>query len=489
MGVLFVPSMLEQLMGSEMGQMQKWGTPLWLIGIIACFVCILSVDSADAAFATKFSFTAGELYTDNVFFTKDKEHDFVTTLTPTFTILYAPTGQNVPTLNLNISPTGAIFARHPEENNFGSGANVNYGYTWQYSPRVSFYTSDVLSFQGRYRLGPLQQGTFQVPNLPTSPPPTGSTVPGQGNQNLNFFNSGGRTVYNNFNLNATYLFKPDLSATAYYNHNFIEYLDAGGTDLYQTFGFRGVYNWRKDHNLHAGYWVGIYNSRNEGTNVLHTFDFGDDYFSDYQFQLTPTLSLSAHTGLSFNFGHNGPPVYGNSHVTITKLWERAQLSASVHNGLTSSYGVGSISQTTSFNTQFSMQLTEKSSLLAGVNFPLYNTDNGNFKTFQGSVGVQYRFNPWLWSNLFYNYLMSDASTQAANNSDGILQAGKVTANSVYLSFTVFFNIWPNTGLTRDFTLPSMGPAFRTPFPNLAPAAPSTSGSAPSTPATPTTPAP
>src|SRR5262249_31530626 len=84
---------------------------------VILFFCLLDTNRVEAAFATQFSFTAGELYTDNLFFTKQKEHDFVTTLTPTFTILYAPAGMAIPTLNLNISPSGSIFARHSELNN------------------------------------------------------------------------------------------------------------------------------------------------------------------------------------------------------------------------------------------------------------------------------------------------------------------------------------------------------------------------------------
>src|ERR1043166_5754684 len=76
--------------------------------VVVFLVCLLYSNRAEAAFATQFSFTAGELYTDNLFFTKQKEHDFVTTLTPTFSILYAPVGSQIPTLNLNISPSGSI---------------------------------------------------------------------------------------------------------------------------------------------------------------------------------------------------------------------------------------------------------------------------------------------------------------------------------------------------------------------------------------------
>src|SRR5712691_5029615 len=168
-------------MGCTKNHLRTWNS---CILIVIAIVCLLYSDIAQAAFASRFSLTGGELYTDNLFFTsKDKQHDFVTTITPSLSLLYAPEGQTIPTLNLNISPSGVIFARHSQLNNFGDNLNVSGGYTYQYSPRLTFNVSDVLGRQGGYSLGPLTQGAFQLPSAPVSPPPIGGTLPGQGNQN------------------------------------------------------------------------------------------------------------------------------------------------------------------------------------------------------------------------------------------------------------------------------------------------------------------
>jgi hypothetical protein len=45
------------------------------------------------AFASQFSLTVGEGYSDKIFFTKQKEHDFATIIVPTLSFLYAPEGQ------------------------------------------------------------------------------------------------------------------------------------------------------------------------------------------------------------------------------------------------------------------------------------------------------------------------------------------------------------------------------------------------------------
>ena len=81
---------------------------------------------------------SGSFTRTTYFIPRTKEADFVTTITPTLSILYAPEGQTVPILNLNISPSGLIFARHSELNNFGDNWGLNGGYTYQYSPQLNF---------------------------------------------------------------------------------------------------------------------------------------------------------------------------------------------------------------------------------------------------------------------------------------------------------------------------------------------------------------
>jgi hypothetical protein len=444
----------------------------WLL-LVGAVVCLLSTSHAEARFAIKLSSTLGELYTDNIFYTTDKEADFVTTITPALSILYAPEGQTVSTLNFDIWSSGVIFARHSELNNFGDNWGLNGGYTYQYSPQLAFFVSDVLERQGPYRLGiqgsdSFSQGAFRLPNPATSPPPTGGTLPGQGSQNLSNFTSGGSQFANNFSLQGRYLYRPDVSFTGGYRNNFVDYSNQGGWDLYQTIGFRGVYNWRQEHNLHAGVFIDILNSRSSSNvnnrrnnNVVVNFDLGDDFFSNYQINLSPTLTLTASTGISLNAGNNGPPVANNTNVTLTKIWETAVLSGGVGHGLTSSYGVGGISNTTSVNGRFSYQVTEKLSTLAGIDFSHYDTDDGNFQTFQASAGARYQFTPWLASNLFYAYRWTDSSNSAARSAPDILQAGVVRANVVYLTLTANFDLWPNIGLARSTT--ALTPLITTPF--------------------------
>src|SRR5689334_24859754 len=88
------------------------------LAVFALFLAFSFPSSLWAAFASQFSFTTGEEYNDNIFFSKDKEHDFITFFTPTLTLLYAPEGQVIPTLYAEVSPSYQIYARNSNLNNF-----------------------------------------------------------------------------------------------------------------------------------------------------------------------------------------------------------------------------------------------------------------------------------------------------------------------------------------------------------------------------------
>jgi hypothetical protein len=438
---------------------------------LALSTLLLTPSPLWAAFASQFSLSAGETYSDNIFFSKDREHDFVSLVRPTLTLLYAPPGQIVPTLNLSLSTRGEVYARHSDLNNFGDNILVNGGYTYQYSPQLTFNVYEAFRRQGPTRLGGYEFGAF--PTGPTSPLPPGGVPPGSSSQNLNNLISAGDQISNYFGFLGSFQYRPDISFSAGYYNDYVKFIDAGGTDLFHTLRARATYNWQREHNLFAGYSISINNSRNGDNGVIHNFEFGDDYFTNYNLQLTPTLSLSASTGISFNTSNDGPRVANNSTVTITKLWETAQLNGGLRKGLTPSFGVSGISDTTSFFTNFNLRLSEKLSTNATADFSFFDTDDVNFKTFQAGVGMQYLFNSWLSADLRYFFNWRDSGAGA--NSTDLLEKGVVKSNNVLLFFTITFDVWPNVGLARSMSTPTLTP-IRTPFPNLAPPQPTTSPS-------------
>ncbi len=421
-----------------------------------------------AAFASQFSLSVGEQYSDNIFFERKKEHDFVTIITPTLTLYYAPAGQGTPTLKLDISPSGQIYARNSDLNDFGflsnSNAGANLDYVFQYSPRLTFSVSDSFQPRGRTSLAELPPG-FQTSLTPTSPIPTNVQDSRARRSNFRNFTQAGAEISNTFGFQGNFQMRPDLSINGGYTNRYTKFVTEGGTEWSQEFLLRGVYNWRQDHNMHAGYTARVVNSRNGDDGLIHDFDFGDDYFTgqDYTIQITPTLSLSGSTGLSINTSSSGPRVANNSAITVTKLWETASFSAGLRKGLVPSDGISGVSDTTSFFSNFGVRLSERANANAYTNFSYNDTEDVNFKTFEASASLQYQFATWLSSSL--SYMFRWINSGAGANSTDLLSRGTVTSSSVFLNFTTRFDIWPNTGLARNQPFSSMSPVLRTPFPN------------------------
>jgi len=443
----------------------KNSTPNYISLVIFGFTLFAFSGAGEAGFASRFSLSLGEEYNDNIFFSKNKEHDFVTTITPTLTFLYAPAGQTAPTFNLSISPSAHLFARHSEHNSFGDTQSVNGAYSYPYSPRLNFYVSDTLQRLGDTRVGGFDGDGNQLRSTPTSPPAVGPPAPHLSSQNLKDFISRGDQITNYFSAQGSFLYRPDVSFTGGYTNTYTSFIDAGGSDSFHTLSFRGIYNWRQEHNPYAGYSLSFGKFRDGDNSVVHSFDFGDDYFSNYQIRLSPTLTLAASTGISFNAGSDGPRIANNTSITVTKIWETATLTGGVRKGLTPSFGVSGISDTISLFTNFNTQIYQKLTGNAGVDFSLYDTKDVNFKTFTGSMGLQYLITSWLSSGLVYRYRWIDSGAGASSST--LLDHGKINSNSAALFVTAHFDIWPNIGLARTMIAPSLTPLIRTPFPPTA----------------------
>jgi hypothetical protein len=135
----------------------------------------------------------------------------------------------------------------------------------------------------------------------------------------------------------------------------------------------------------------------------------------------------------------------------------------VHKALTPSFGVAGVSNTTSLFTNLNLRLSEKLLTNANVEYSFFDTEDVNFKTFQAGLGLQYLFTSWLSSGI--NYYFNWRDTGAGTNSTDLLEKGTVKSNNVFVSVTMRFDVWPNTGLARGITAQSLTPIIRTPFPS------------------------
>ena len=440
-------------------------TPGLLITLFLCWG-LVPAREAVAAFASSVSLSVGEEYSDNIFFSKKNESDFITHVIPTFRFSYVPSSETVPILNVSLSPGAELFAGHPELNNFGDNLGFSAGYTYRYSPRLTFHVADTLRRGGADRtvglegLGPPQQ----LPQTPTMFPSPGGFVPLPLIQDIGVLVSKGRTVTNYFSLNGAFLAAQNVTISGGYGAAYRRLSSqGGGDDINHILSILGGYRWREQHNLHAGYTMYIVSSPsgrggvNRGQTVVHSFDIGDDYFSDFKIQLDPTLTLSAKSGIGVNAGGGGPRIVNNLDLTLIKIWQTATFTAALRRGLTGSFGIGGVSDTTSVSSGFTIRLTERLTGSAGAEYSLFDTSDVNFRTFRTAGGMEYWITSWLSSKLVYSYrwLNSGGGSGSANLvTNG---RGRVQGNNIFLALSMHFDVWPNVGLSRAPARPFYAP--------------------------------
>jgi len=189
--------------------------------------------------------------------------------------------------------------------------------------------------------------------------------------------------------------------------------------------------------------------------------------------------------VGINTGGKGPKVVNNLSLTLIKLWRTAVYSIAVRRGLTSSFGISGLSQTTVFSSNFGIRLTERLTGIAGFDYSIFDTNRVDFNVFRAAAGLQYWVTPWISTSLWYNRRWRDAGS-SANSNAALVSAGKISGNSVLLGFSFYFDVWPNPGLSRASTQSLLYGTVGTPLyaPSEAPepvAPPSSDSPAPATP--------
>jgi hypothetical protein len=439
---------------------------LQLCGLVSI---IFLLRDAEARFISNFSLAIGEEYNDNIFFSVDKDHDFVTYAVPTITFLYRPSPQSVHSFFANLSAAAEIYARHSELDNFGKNIGLNTGYTYRYSPRLSFNFTDRLQRRGESRTGFDDFGTNGgfaglgggggIGNIGSGGLGGGSNVNGS-SLNENDLLSRGERIENTFETSANFLYTPIVSFDGRYHWRYTAFLDEGGREIEYSLEIGGAYKRWRQHNLRARYRIGLIKSRDGKNDIIHDVDFGDDYLSSREIRLTPTLTVRGATGIALSTGDDGFRINNKLDLSVLKIWRTADLVVGVRRNFTGSGGVSGPSFTTSFFGTFAIQLTRRLCFFAGSDFSLFDTDDVDFQTFQALLGIQYMLTRWIAVEIGYAYRWLDPKRGAENTN--LLVQRKVDSNSVFASFSTYFDVWPNWGLGRVPFLVTSSPVARYP---------------------------
>jgi len=389
---------------------------LFLFLLLLSFLFGLALPlAAQAGAVSGLSIALTEEFNDNIFFSEDeKSGDFITSIIPTFRFLYAPHGAEVPTFTAEVSSAVQIFANNSELNNWGENVRLAADYLYQHSPRLSFSLKNVLRRVAEGRTA--RRDGFEADLL-----------------------TRGARVTDTYSVDGKFLYTPKSYFTGRFSGFYTNFIDEGGSDSKNSLGVRAFYVWKEEHNLYVGYSMEVFRPRNGENTVVHSFDIGDDFFSNRKIQITPTLTLITSGGISFASDNNRSGIAGRTNLRLTKVWQRASLTTGLRRGLTSSFGASGISNTTTVFNNVNVRLTELLTLAGGLTFSLFDTDDGDIQVFGGQIGIEYQINQWAAAKLGYLYRWRDEEDTP----------GTTSSNSVVLFFGTNFDTWPRFGLGRN----------------------------------------
>jgi len=454
-----------------------------LVSFILIYLAFLAKE-AEARFTSYFSLAAGEEYSDNIFFSEVKDHDFVTIITPTLSLAYQPSGQTGPAFSLDLSPSAELFARHNELNSFGDSLGANMNYAYRYSPRLTFDVRDRVERCGESRtsgsggfgsgfggggggfgggFGGLRAGGLGGFGAGGGLGSSSGGCGGSGGRGFGSFGglgSGGvdsslsqtglvaegELLRNEFETRGNFLYRSNVTFSGGYRWEYTAFLDEGGKESQHYIEVEGAYRRWQQHNLRARYEIGLIKSRDGEADVVHDFEVGDDFFSSRQIQLTPTLTLRAATGIALRTGNGEFQIENKLNIALVQIWRNGVLAAGVTRDLTGSEGVSGPSFTTTFFAYASNQFTRRLIGVVGADFSMFDTEDTDFDTLQVLAGVQYWLTRWLSANLAYNYRRLDPN--GGTTTTDFLRRSVVDGNTVFFSVTANFDLWPNLGFSR-----------------------------------------
>lgn len=477
--------------------------PFWTLTLLTI---VLSVPPAHANVVSRFSLATGEVYSDNIFFSQNKESDFVTLLAPTLSLAYKPSGYPEPTFNLSLSSPVEIFARHSELNNIGDNIGLNASYIYHYSPRLDLTFTERLLRRGESRTGGFDDtgegggigglgglgggrggsslgslgglsgggfGSFGGFGGDGSCGESGSSRARGGTA----LESGdlvtrGERLENQIAGNVNFQYSPNLSFGGGYCWDANWFFDEGGKEIEHAFNVEGSYQLWNQHTLRIRYTVSLFRSRDGQDEIVHDFDIGDEFLGGFlekalplqrEIALTPTLRVRASTGIAVRTPASGDGQFGLEHklnLELIKVWRTAELVLGARRDLTGSFGVSGPSFTTEFFSRFTFQLSRRLAVSSGAELALFDAEDANFSTFQAFVGLQYWLTNWLSTNITYSYNWTDSESGSAARE--VLGRGKIDSNTVFLFFAVHFDVWPRFGLAKEGLGSPLGPASGSP---------------------------
>ncbi len=366
-----------------------------------------------------------EEYNDNIYFTKDRVEDYVTSVNVGLSLDY-----RAPRLTATLtggSTTGQFYAHNSSQNDFGVAQGGTLAATYLASPRLTVSASDSVSRVGQTRTGSV------VPS--TVPAPEGGTQPGPSSQASTLLPRG-EAIANSFTMNASYLLAPRWSGGLAYRNSIESFSNPGGTDQTNAATLSLGYTWSPTTSTSLFYGYSRFNVHDATDTESHNVGIGASY------RLLPVWTLSASAGVFVNrpLQSNGDSQSTSTGPTfdlaLTRRFEHSSLLLEGSQAVTTSAGVAGISTTRSAFGSYEVQLLEHLHGSLGIDFSDFDTSGTTFSVLSTTAGLSFPLGRYLSAGVSYSYRW-----RHSNQTTQFIDAGTVDGNLVQVFVSASYPVW------------------------------------------------
>jgi hypothetical protein len=388
-----------------------------LAGLAAAVVLGLASDAQGFPVTLTPRVGLSEEYNDNIFFTQQKDYDFITRL-------YIGMGIDVQSqysnTTINLGTSAVYLARNTNTTiNAAEAQRINLATAYQWSPSLTFNIYDTFA-----RVGDTRDIGFATGAPGTAlPPPQQETDPSGNNPgDVNILLPQGTALTNSFGITANYLFHPRWSTNLTYANGISDLTDPDDIALTQRWGLQLGYQWSPTLSVGPGFAYSRFNTTDAPDSEAYTTTVGANY------QLSELWNAFGSIGGSVTRDLEGPSDTRASTaftIGLNRAFQASYLTVGAQQGITPSAGIGGASTTLGGYLSYGIQLTQNLGGNLNFTYTHFDTTSRTNNVYQLYTGIFYPIWRNIGAGLIYSYRRSDAAQPAATFPSGVIDSNAV----------------------------------------------------------------
>lgn len=369
-----------------------------------------------------------EQYNDNVFFSTNKQGDFITSLNLGLTLQYQRPSL---TASLSAGTSLGFFAEHTSQNSLARTQSGTMAAQYHASPRLSLSLSDSLARVNAARTGPEPGTTISDSTTPGEPSPadTVSTILPRGDAFSNAFNGV-----------ADYTLAPKWTSSVFYGNGYNSFTNPSGLDIRNTIALGLGYGWRPTVSFNGRAAYSLFNLSRGVDTESYSATLGVGY------KYSPVWFATVSAGVFVNRPTQSDPndtiatrVGPTFSAELTRVMENSSAGLGASQLITPSAGVAGVSITQTGFLFYERRLTNDLNGSLTTSYSHFNTSQTDFGVLALHGGLNWPF--WRWASAGLTYTFQWREANQPGPAPSTIQAGTVNANIVRLYVTAWYPVW------------------------------------------------